>query len=193
MGNSMTRRMARATALLGATLASAFWGLTGPAHAAPVPDNAYFQVRPEHSDKCLDVADISHAPGADVIQGDCWNGWNQQWRIEQLDGGWYFQIKPRHAPEMCLDVANVSHAHGADVIQARCWGGYNQAWGFFKVVNGNPQLVARPESGTYYQIRPRHSLLCLDVANISKAHGADVLQADCWNGPNQRWRFVPAQ
>ncbi|MEV6332647.1 RICIN domain-containing protein [Streptomyces sp. NPDC051909] len=191
MASGIIRRTTRAAAVFGATLAAAFCGFTGPAHAVPVPDAAYFQVRPLHSDKCLDVANISFEHGADVLQADCWNGWNQQWRLEQLPGTWYFQIKPRHSGK-CLDVAYASKEHGANVIQGDCWGGWNQAWGFFEDHYGIPQQVARPEVGKYYQIRARHSGKCLDVAYMSKDHGADVIQGDCWNGANQLWRFVPA-
>ncbi|MFF8846262.1 RICIN domain-containing protein [Streptomyces sp. NPDC015127] len=74
-----TRRIMRAAAVFGATPASAFCGLTVPAHAEPVPDNAFYTIRPEHSDKCLDVAYLSKAHGGDVVRGGCWNGPNQRW------------------------------------------------------------------------------------------------------------------
>ena len=64
----------------GVTVAAA--AETGPA----VPDAAatqYYEVRAQHSDKCLDVRDQSQAHGADVIQGDCWGGGNQHWRLVQ--------------------------------------------------------------------------------------------------------------
>ncbi|MEV0446061.1 RICIN domain-containing protein [Streptomyces spectabilis] len=40
------------------------------------------QIRPRHSSKCLDVANLSITDGADVLQGTCWNGPNQLWRFE---------------------------------------------------------------------------------------------------------------
>ncbi len=48
-----------------------------------------------------------------------------------------------------------------------------------------------PAIGRLVEIRPSHvSNMCLDVAHLSIAHGADVIQARCWTGPNQQWRFV---
>ncbi|MEU2392293.1 RICIN domain-containing protein [Streptomyces sp. NPDC007369] len=189
-GNGM-RRSVRTAAVAGAALATAVFGFTGPAQAAPVDDGAYFQIKPEHTrgNTCLDVANISTAHGADVLQGSCWNGPNQQWRIQWVTGG-YFEIKAQHSGK-CLDVAYASTAHGANVIQADCRGRANQLWRFVVETAGSPRTVGRPAVNQFVQIRPMHSSsMCLDVANLSIAHGADVVQGGCWNGPNQRWRFV---
>jgi hypothetical protein len=109
----------------------------------------------------------------------------------RVDGD-YFQIKARHSNK-CLDVAYANPAHGADVIQATCLGGKNQQWRFFEEKNGYWQVVpgGKPQVNQLVEIRPRHSDKCLDVANLSIAHGADVLQGTCWHGPNQLWRFEP--
>ena len=37
-----------------------------------------------HSGKCLDVAHMSTAHTANVIQGTCWRGYNQQWQFRQI-------------------------------------------------------------------------------------------------------------
>ncbi|MFG2296987.1 RICIN domain-containing protein [Streptomyces sp. NPDC048603] len=191
MARNTVRRTARAAAVFGTALAGALWGLTGPARAAEVLDGAHYMIKPDHARgaMCLDVANMSTAHGADVLQGSCWNGWNQQWRIERLSGDW-FLIRARHSNK-CLDVADASYSHGADVVQADCWGGTNQQWRFVVETNGYPQVVpgGKPQVGQPVQIRARHSNKCLDVANLSIAHGANVLQGTCWNGPNQLWRF----
>ena len=60
------------TGLLAAVLAALL--LAQAASAYPVGFN---QIRPAHvNGMCLDVANISMAHGADVIQGRCWNGWS---------------------------------------------------------------------------------------------------------------------
>ncbi|MEU8105708.1 RICIN domain-containing protein [Nonomuraea muscovyensis] len=41
----------------------------------------------------------------------------------------------------------------------------------------------------YHEIVVEHSGKCLDVQDSGHAHGANVLQANCVNGPNQRWRL----
>jgi hypothetical protein len=191
MAKNTVRRTARAAAALGAALTTVLWGATSPAHAVEVLEGLHYLVKPDHArgTMCLDVANQSTAHGADVIQGSCWSGWNQQWRIEWV-GGDYFQIKARHSGK-CLDVAYASYSHGADVIQAECLGRPNQQWRFMTEVNGKRQVVpgGRPQVNQLVQIHARHSDMCLDVANLSIAHGANVLQGTCWNGPNQLWRF----
>ena len=79
--------------------------LAGTASAAPT---GWLQFRPAHVDgMCLDVANQAWFHGADVIQGTCWNGWNQQWRLERVSPTQkLFFIRPRHNPyPMCLDVS----------------------------------------------------------------------------------------
>ncbi len=49
MAKNKMRGMARAAAIFGATLASAFWGLTGPTQAGEVPDNRHYLVKPDHA------------------------------------------------------------------------------------------------------------------------------------------------
>ena len=138
----------------------------------------YYAVHPRHSEKCLDVAGFSYVHGADVIQGNCWGGPNQQWAFVRIGpGDGYYEIHARHSGK-CLDVANASNAHGANVLQADCRGTYNQQW----------YLI--PTDSGYYRIVARHSNRCLDVANVSIAHGADVVQGTCWTpGFNQQWRL----
>src|SRR4051812_701667 len=88
----------------------------------------YYELRARHSDKCLDVANFSFDQAADVIQGNCRGGRNQQWTRVPTDSG-YYEVHARHSGK-CLDVANAGHADGANVLQANCWGGRNQQWKF---------------------------------------------------------------
>lgn len=52
-------------------------------------------------------------------------------------------------------------------------------------------IVPFPSHHVNYSIVNRHTGKCLEVYGISQADGADVVQWDCWNGPNQHWRLVP--
>ena len=128
-----------------------------------------------HSGKCLDVAYASTAHAANVIQGTCVGGTNQQWTPRPVGNG-YYEIVARHSGK-CLDVAYASTAHAANVIQGTCVGGTNQQWRF------------SPTSYGYYQVIARHSGKCLDVAYASTAHAANVIQGTCVGGTNQQWRF----
>jgi hypothetical protein len=167
--------------------------LAHPQGASAQP-RGFVQIQPAHAaNMCLDVAYMSVAHGANVIQGSCWNGRNQQWDLYRASDPRYFFIKARHSYK-CLDVANMSTLHGADVIQGDCWGGANQQWKFVKEddVNGFGSVAYEPVDGGRYRIVSRHSGKCLDVANMSIAHGADVIQGNCWNpGYNQRWTLKP--
>ena len=49
---------------------------------------------------------------------------------------------------------------------------------------GALSLAAPAAAAAYpwYEVRARHSEKCLDVANWSFLHGADVIQGTCWLG-----------
>jgi hypothetical protein len=81
-----------------------------------------------HSGKCLDVAGVSTADGANVHQWTClFAQRNQEWRLVQKDNG-YFTVVARHSGK-CLDVAGVSISEGANVHQWTCLPGQrNQEW-----------------------------------------------------------------
>ncbi|PRX46803.1 ricin-type beta-trefoil lectin protein [Nonomuraea fuscirosea] len=158
-----------------------------PAAAEP---SIYHKLVPQHSsDKCLDVQDASRAHGAHVLQATCWNpGYNQQWTIVGNIND-YFKLVPKHSSDKCLDVQDASRAHGAYVLQATCWNpGYNQQWKLRQVPG--PKW---PGTGYPFQLVARHSGLCLDVQDASRAHGAHVLQATCSDPANPRanqiWRM----
>ncbi|WP_454315446.1 RICIN domain-containing protein [Streptomyces phaeoluteigriseus] len=167
--------------------------LVGSATAAPAEPagNVYYELRVQHSDKCLDVAHRATHHGAHVVQADCSKGTNQAWKVEPL-GGDQFRVKAMHS-DLCLDVAHASRHHGAKVLQATCSGGDNQAWGFYgagyeRRSDGNEM----PKVHYNYKLQAKHSGHCLDVANGSIAHGVSVVQGRCWApGHNQEWRLVP--
>lgn len=128
-----------------------------------------------HSGRVIDVAGISTANGAAIIQWDWWGGGNQRWRLEPVGGG-YVRIVAEHSGKV-LDVANASMANGAPLVQWEWWGGDNQK--FRPEVYGIGELV----------LTAKHSGKVIDVAGIDENNGAVIQQWERWNGPNQRWKY----
>jgi hypothetical protein len=165
-----------------------------PASAAAAP-RLYgpYELHARHSGKCLDVANMSIAHGADVIQGNCSHKSNQQWWLRANPNGYFYEVVAVHSRK-CLDVANRSTAQAANVIQGTCRGGENQQWKLVALVtdgavDGLENKV--PQGGVNYRLKARHSGGCLDVAHVSIAHAANVIQARCWPpGYNQQWTLV---
>ncbi len=175
MGNSFRLRLPLLVGAVGGAV-SLVVGLlpaTGSAQLA-LPASTDTTVVAVHSGQVLDVAEISHEPGAPVIQWP-WNGGpNQRWIFDALDDGMY-RIVVAHSGQV-LDVANISYEPGAPVIQWPWNGGPNQRWRVEDVPGQGSRIVAV------------HSGQVLDVANISHEPGAPVIQWPWNGGPNQRWR-----
>jgi Ricin-type beta-trefoil lectin domain-like len=87
---------------------------------------ALYEVRPEHSGKCLDVDNGSTADGANVKQWTCSNVPQQRWKLVWVGGG-YFELHAQHSGK-CLDVAGGSTADGANVQQWTCANVPQQRW-----------------------------------------------------------------
>jgi hypothetical protein len=79
--------------------------------------------------------------------------------------------------QKCLDVAFESQANSAPIIQFTCNGKQNQQW--WLVDKGNSE----------YQLKAVHSGKCLDVP-LQPGDGVQLVQYDCHEGSNQRWRLV---
>ena len=131
-----------------------------------------------HSGRCLDIAGISTANGADAIQWDYWGGNNQIFKIEWVEAG-HYKLIAQHSNRV-IDVEAISTANGAQIHQWDWWGGNNQKFRLDPVGHG------------YYRIVAKHSGRCLDVSGISTSNGARVIQWDWWGGNNQQWRLGPA-
>ncbi|SNS37391.1 RICIN domain-containing protein [Actinoplanes regularis] len=149
--------------------------LVGPVRAdattaAPEP-NRYYELRAQHSGKCLDVdgrgSGGANADLADVMQYRCWGGNNQHWKFVEAGNG-YYEIRAQHS-DKCLDVdgrgAGGENADFANVMQYHCWGGDNQRW----------RLVDVDGRG----------------AGGESADFANVMQYHCWGGKNQHWTLSP--
>jgi hypothetical protein len=149
--------------------------------ASSAPSNAiptgWVNIISKNSGKCMDVINQSTAPGANLIQYDCWGGDNQKFLFTPVSGG--YKVTAKHSG-LQLDVWGGTE-DGPPIAQWTYWGGPNEIF----------QL--NPTSDGYYSINPVSSGKCFDVAAISRDNGAPVIQWTCWGGDNQKWRFVPVQ
>ncbi|MEV4380266.1 RICIN domain-containing protein [Streptosporangium sp. NPDC049644] len=136
-----------------------------------VPPTTY-RINARHSGKAMNVQQASTNDSARVDQytysGNLW----QQWRFEDLGGG-YLRVYSRHSGK-CLDVTNASTADGAELVQYACGAGTSQQF----------QMVA---NGNYFQLRARHSGKCVEVPSASTADGVILKQYPCNTGTNQQW------
>ncbi|HEV3401666.1 MAG TPA: RICIN domain-containing protein [Acidimicrobiales bacterium] len=128
------------------------------------------------SNQNVDVAGVSQADGAPVIQWPGNGGANQQWRFEGVAPNTY-RIVAVHSGKV-LDVEGASTADGARVIQWPWHGGTNQQWRFEGVGPGEYRIVS-VRSGKV-----------LDVAGESLANGAPIIQWPYHGRTNQRWRLT---
>jgi cytochrome c len=133
------------------------------------------QIKPVHSDKCLDVSGGSTSAGTQIIQFPCTGGANQKWNIHDTGKGLH-EIRAVHS-DMCMDVSGASLDNGAAVIQFPCTGRTNQKF----------LLTAL---GDRFRIRSVHASKCLDVEGGSLFDNARLIQFECIKqNNNQRFRF----
>jgi ribosomal protein S6E (S10) len=140
-----------------------------------------YNIRPAHSDKCMDVRGGSDGNGAPVQQWECLGAGqtNQQWYFRDTGDGLTYYVTARHSNK-CLDVTGGSTANGAPLQQWQCLGyaQSNQRW----------YLTRAPIGGTF-NLRAAHSNNCADVTGGSTANGAPLQQWQCLGGSqtNQQW------
>jgi Ricin-type beta-trefoil lectin domain len=91
----------------------------------------WYDMRPNGTNRCLDVAGAGTGDGTNLQLWDCLGDGqpNQHWKREPISGqaGWYALI-PRHAQNKCADVKEQKTNNGQRVWQWGCtWNG-NQQW-----------------------------------------------------------------
>lgn len=142
----------------------------------------------QHSQQCLDNADLGTADGNRQQQFPCEGGDQQLWDFRPVTDAADTYTVVNAQTGKCLDVNGSSSADGAAVQQWTCLpGARNQQFALRKVTySGNDphdrQLVAR------------HSGKCVDVSGVSTAVRATVHQWTCnpvgQSSPrNQTWRL----
>ncbi|GAB3979636.1 hypothetical protein GCM10029978_075540 [Actinoallomurus acanthiterrae] len=147
-----------------------------PASAATVDTTAWYVLVNRNSGKAIDVNGASTADGANLIQWDRSNAYNQQFQFVDAGGG-YYRLKARHSGKV-VDVNGASTADGAQLVQWSDYDGTNQQ---FRLVDS--------DSG-YVRLVNRNSGKVVEVAGLSTTDGASVQQWSDWNGSNQQWQLV---
>ncbi|MGW4644895.1 lectin [Sphaerisporangium sp. NPDC004334] len=142
-------------------------GGSTPTPTPTVTPSTASAIRGVGSGRCLDVANVSQANGAQVQIWDCNGQANQQWA--PTGSG-----ELRVYGNKCLDVSNASTADGAQVAIWDCNGQSNQQWRF----NSDGSITAVGANK------------CLDVPNYSTANGVKLQIWSCNGGTNQRWTRV---
>jgi hypothetical protein len=92
-----------------------------------------------------------------------------------------FVLRARHSWR-CMDVAGASTAPGAGVIQYGC------GWPSSASANQRIELVPSGGEGAF-ELRPRHSNLCLGIQGGSANDGGLLVQQTCSGAPSQRFFF----
>ncbi|WP_218606506.1 PQQ-dependent sugar dehydrogenase [Massilia sp. CF038] len=117
------------------------------------------------SQRCLDVAKGSQAPGTPAIIFDCHGGANQKWEftsageLRTFDG------------TRCLDIKGGSTQPQAVVQSYTCHGGANQKWTL-----RSDKTIINPASG-----------LCLTVKGAATANSTGIDTWRCEGTPHQQW------
>ena len=119
------------------------------------------------SGRCLDVAGVSQANGAQVQLWDCNGQSNQRW-TPTASG------ELRVYGNKCLDVYNAGTADGTNVIIWDCNGQSNQKWR----LNADGSITAVGANK------------CLDAYNAGTANGTKIIIWSCNGQSNQRWTRV---
>ncbi|MFC0527354.1 RICIN domain-containing protein [Phytohabitans kaempferiae] len=155
----------------------------------PPSDNSFQSVAvAQHSQQCLDNADLGTADGNLQQQFYCDGGDQQLWNFRPVTGVADTYTVVNQQSGKCLDVSGVSTANGAAVHQWTCVSGaQNQQFTLRKVTYAG-------NDAHDYQVIARHSGKCVDVSTISTAPRAPIHQWTCnpasQGSPlNQTWRL----
>jgi hypothetical protein len=179
----MRRRLFTICAALVSALGLSF--IQPPSAEAAFNDN-YYRIRANHSNKCLDVANVSPDNGARIQQWDCAAGpqANQLWRLTPQGNGTYMVISLHSG--RCLDVAPVSASTGQPIPNTDNSAAVQQ-WDCNPFVFQTNQTFQFEAVSGGYRLRATHSQRCMDVSGVSVNNGAAIQQWDCapWYQPNQ--------
>jgi hypothetical protein len=162
---------------LGALLLMMTAGAVAPAAQA----DAAYEIRPHHSNMCLDVPFSSPDNGVALIQWTCNGQPNQAFTFVSLNNG-YYKILPNHVSGKCLDVAGANPSDGTKVQQYTCLGVLNQQFAL--------RYVASYNGIPYYNLVARHSNKCVTIARASLDEGTRVEQWTCVGGAHQLFGLV---
>ncbi|MEV4583121.1 ThuA domain-containing protein [Nonomuraea jabiensis] len=144
------------------------------------PAAGVYTITAQHSGKNVTPKEASVTDGAPIVQVTAGNGTEQRWQaIPVAEGGYQFKnVKSGK----CLDVPNGSTTGGTQLVQWSCH------------PSGHAHLVHQrffpvTSDGTY-KVTAAASGLCLDVSGVSQADGGAVIQWNCTNADNQKFRLT---
>jgi hypothetical protein len=141
----------------------------------------------QHSQQCLDNANLGTADGNRQQQFYCEGGDQQQWNFRPVAGVANTYTVVNQQSGKCLDVNGAATTDGAAVHQWTCTGATNQQFTLRRVTYAG-------NDAHDHQLVARHSGKCVDVSTISTAARALVHQWTCnpasQGSPlNQTWRL----
>jgi lysophospholipase L1-like esterase len=125
----------------------------------------------------MDVAGVSTADGAKILQYTAKSTLNQQFDVVALSDGSY-SIRPAHSGKS-LDVFEWNANDGAELRQWTYLVGANQRWHIDSVGGGS------------YSITSVFSGKVVEVWQMSTAAGADLRLNTYVGGAGQKWSFIP--
>lgn len=160
-------------------------GWFGDAPAVAPPKYLPSTLVAQHSNKCLDVDQVSLDNGARVVQYDCTGGKNQSWTLTwagNSTGPPQFTVRAQHSGK-CLDAVGSGTADGTPLQQWDCFLGYGGNQSFYPVrVNGT-------EPAGVFELKGVQSGKCLDVPASTTANSAGITLYTCTGTSNQRFRM----
>ncbi|KAI8813299.1 putative beta-xylosidase, secreted [Cladochytrium replicatum] len=135
---------------------------------------AYFNLKPRHSGKCIDISDQSLDENHQAIQWTCGSGGNQQFQVFFVESEGFFRLTARHSNKCLAPLSDNS------IVQVTCNDAdWNQQWSISDAGSG------------YFRIATRLSGWCLDIPGVSTADGAKVSLWNCNGGQNQQYTLAP--
>lgn len=160
------------------TIGAVILGL-GLAVAIPSPASAAMigpvRIKPNGTNLCLDVRDVSYANGAPLQLWQCLGAqYNQHFYLVETGVAWRYQIVARHSAK-CVDVRDVSYADNAQIQQWDCLG----------LGQTNQLFVDVDAGGGLSYLQAWHSGKCLSYF-LPPIQGGNVVQFSCYN----RWQIA---
>ena len=130
----------------------------------------------------------TRSAGANIFQYGTNTAGNRLWNITPVAGGYYKLTSVHSGKALSIDLSEETNggyrdatADGVNVFQYGTDDRSNRLWKFGVV------------DGCYYTLTNQYSNKVLDVAEVSKADGANVHQWRYKAGRNQQWKLVPGK
>ncbi|MVN89399.1 hypothetical protein GO986_21945 [Deinococcus sp. HMF7620] len=126
---------------------------------------------------CLDVQNGAASPSAQLQQWGCNGLPAQNFRVEQMDDGFYRLRSVLGNQDLCLDITGGSSTPGTDVRLWNCNGQFAQNWHLEDMGQG------------YHRVVGQQTRLALDSVNASTSAGTEVRTWGLNGLAAQNWRL----